>query len=147
MKSPRGPLTGRPIVFYDGVCGLCNRLNQFVLRRDRSGRFQFAALQSAFARETLSRYSRDPEDLDTLYLITDYGTPSERLFWKSRAALRVLREIGGVWGWTRILSILPTAVLNAGYDIIARLRYRLFGKSESCMIPRPEQRDRFIEFE
>lgn len=141
------PQTGRPIVFYDGVCGLCNRLNQFVLRRDRKARFQFAALQSAFARETLSRYGRDPEDLDTLYLVTDYGTSSERLFWKSRAALRVLRELGGAWSWTRVLSLLPTALLDLGYDIIARLRYRVFGKSESCVIPRPEQRDRFIEFE
>jgi len=141
------PQTGRPILFYDGVCGLCNRVNGFVLRRDRAGRFQFAALQSRFARETLSRHGRDPEDLDTLYLITDYGTPSERLRWKARAALHVLRELGGAWAWARTLSFLPTAFLDAGYDIIARIRYRVFGKSERCLVPAPEHRTRFIEFE
>ncbi len=141
------PEAGHLIIFYDGVCGLCNRLNRFVLRRDRAGRFRFAALQGAFAKETLSRYGRDLDDLDTLYLITDYGASSERLWWKARAALRILRELGVAGAWTRALSILPTAFLDAGYDIIARIRYRVFGKSERCVMPAPEHRARFIEFE
>ena len=95
------PSAGEAIIFYDGVCGLCNRLNQFVLARDSSAQFRFAALQSRFARETLARYGRNSEDLDTLYLLEDYGLPSERLRAKSDAALRVLDRMGGVWKLSR----------------------------------------------
>ena len=140
-------LSGHPILFYDGVCGLCNRLNRFVLTRDRSGRFRFAALQSRFANETLPRYGKDPEDLDTLYLITDYGTSSERLFWKARAVVRVLQELGGPWRLAGLLKILPTAALNAVYDAVAKRRYRIFGRSEKCLIPAAEHRSRFIELD
>ena len=77
-----------PVILYDGVCGLCNRLNQFVLKRDKQGRFRFAALQSEYAREVLKRHSFDASDLDTLYVLTDPGTPQERVRKMARAAAR-----------------------------------------------------------
>src|SRR4051812_47258847 len=96
------------ILFYDGVCGLCNRLNQFVLRRDRGDRFRFAALQSGLAREELGRPGKDPGDLDTVYLLTDDG----RLLDRARAILFILRELGGAWKLTAVFSIFPTVILN-----------------------------------
>jgi predicted DCC family thiol-disulfide oxidoreductase YuxK len=141
------PPAGETIIFYDGVCGLCNRLNQFVLARDSSAQFRFAALQSRFAHETLARHGRNSEDLDTLYLLEDYGLPSERLRAKSDAALRVLDRIGGVWTLSRMLAWLPRSLRDLGYDFIAKIRYRLFGKTESCRVPSVGQRSRFIEYE
>jgi predicted DCC family thiol-disulfide oxidoreductase YuxK len=144
----REPSTAtHPVILYDGVCGLCNRLNQFVLKRDKQGRFRFATLQSDYAREILLRHSADPADLDTLYVVTDLGGPNERARKMARAALFVLWTIGGAWRLFVIFGILPTFLLNLGYRLVAANRYRFFGKSEQCMIPDPKWRDRFIESE
>jgi predicted DCC family thiol-disulfide oxidoreductase YuxK len=134
-----------PIILYDGVCGLCNRLVQFVIKRDRRNRFHFAALQSAFAHDVLTRHGRDPRELDTLYVVIDHGEPSERLERKGRGALFILRQLGGIWSLSRVFSVLPTGLLDFGYDRVARVRYRLFGKSETCLLPAPEQRAKFID--
>ena len=96
VSDARGPADA-PIILYDGVCGLCNRFNRFVLARDPAGRFRFAALQSALAGQILARHGRDPRDLDTLYLVLGHGRPGERLLRKSDAALWILRELGGPW--------------------------------------------------
>ena len=136
---------GSPIILYDGVCGLCNRLNRFVLRRDREGRFRFASLQSGFAREVLKRHGRDPGDLDTFYLVLSSGETGEEVLEKGRAALEVLRMLGGVWKLPALFRFLPVSLLNAGYGFVARRRYRWFGKFDTCPIPEPRHRDRFIE--
>jgi predicted DCC family thiol-disulfide oxidoreductase YuxK len=140
---------GNPIIFFDGVCGLCDRLVQFVLRRDRRGTFHFAALQTGFAAATLRRFDRDPADLDTMYVLesrgTDHASDDARLLRKGRAILFVLRGLGGPW---RVLAaaagILPTAVLDFFYDRVAKTRYRLFGKRESCRLPSADERSRFV---
>ncbi|MFL5735256.1 MAG: thiol-disulfide oxidoreductase DCC family protein [Chloroflexia bacterium] len=137
--------TSRHLILYDGVCGFCNRLNQFVLTRDGSGRFLFASLQSPMSSEVLKKYRKSPEDLDTLYVLVDYGQESERLLSKARAALFILVEIGGTWRLASLLNLLPTLVLDAGYDLLARVRYRLFGKYATCLMPRPEYRERFLD--
>jgi predicted DCC family thiol-disulfide oxidoreductase YuxK len=134
-----------PILLYDGVCGLCNRMVQFVLHRDCRNQFRFASLQSPFAAELLERHGHDPTRLDTVVLVLDGGTPSERLLKKSRAALGVLRILGGPWSALCVLGVLPTVVLDLGYNFVARVRYRVFGKSESCRLPDPRYRERFIE--
>ena len=141
------PAVGETIVFYDGVCGLCNRLNRFVIARDSGESFRFSALQGPFARRILGLYGKDPEDLDTFYLLENYGLPSERLLAKSRAGLRVLDRIGGIWRLSRAIAWLPTAWLDAGYDLIAKTRYSIFGKTETCRIPPLEDRGRFVEYE
>lgn len=134
-----------PIILYDGVCGLCNRLVQFVLKRDRRDRFRFASLQSRFAAELLTRHGRDPQRLDSVYLVLDPGRPTERLLAKSRAVLAILRELGGPWSVLCVLGVLPTPILNLGYDAVARLRYRLFGRFESCLLPDSRFQSKFIE--
>lgn len=133
------------LVLYDGVCGLCNRLNQFILRRDLRDRFRFAALQSALGTEALRRHGRDARDLDTVYFIADYGGPGERLHTKARAVLLVLRTLGGVWRAARLLELLPSWLLEASYDFVASRRYQLFGRSESCFAPPPEYRSKFLD--
>lgn len=134
-----------PIVLYDGVCGLCNRLNQFLLKRDKHDRLRFASLQSNFAKELLRRHGRDPEDLDTVYLVLDHGTPSELVLNRSDAILKVLWILGGPWKLTAAARILPKFIRNPIYNLVATNRYRVFGRSETCMLPQPEDRAKFIE--
>jgi predicted DCC family thiol-disulfide oxidoreductase YuxK len=133
------------LVLYDGVCGLCNRLNQFILKRDRLDRFRFAALQSSVAGDLLRRYQRNPNDLDTVYVVADYGQPTERVLWKGRAVVFLLRALGGPWGCARIFDFLPTALLDALYTFVATHRYRWFGRSEQCRLPDPRHRSKFID--
>ena len=134
-----------PIILYDGVCGLCSRLCQFVLARDRGGRFRFATLQGAVARDILVRHGRDPRDLDTLYLVLAPGQPGERLLRKSDAALWIVRQLGGPWRLSGALRIVPRAIRDLGYDLVARTRYRLFGRYDTCQLPDPRPRARFLD--
>jgi predicted DCC family thiol-disulfide oxidoreductase YuxK len=146
MSGPNGQQsqTG-PIILYDGVCGLCNRLTRFVIKRDPHARFRFASLQSPFAAEVLARHGKDPRNLDTMYVVLDHGQPSERLLRKSRAGLFILAEIGGIWGVSRALALLPTPLLDLGYNLLARVRYRVFGKYETCPMPTAGTRQRFLD--
>lgn len=139
------PTEPPPILLYDGVCGLCNRFVQFVLRHDREGRFRFAPLQSGLADTILRRHGRDPAQLSTVVLVLEPDTPSERLLIKARAALYVLRTLGAAGRLLAPLAWLPTPVLDLGYDLVARNRYRVFGQSDQCMMPSPDQRARFLD--
>jgi predicted DCC family thiol-disulfide oxidoreductase YuxK len=134
-----------PIVLYDGVCGLCNRLVQFLLKHDSNDRFRFASLQSEFANGLLKRHGVDPRDLDTVYVVKDYGQPNESLLARSDAILHMLAELGGVWKLTGIGRVLPKSFRDAVYKIVARNRYRVFGKHESCMLPEPKHRAKFLD--
>ena len=133
------------IVLYDGVCGLCNRAVQFLLKKDRHDRLQFASLQSEFAAGLLKRHGLDPKGLDTVYAVLNYGKPNETLLAKGDAFLFFAKAIGGIWNVARVGRILPRPVRNWLYDFIARHRYQVFGKSESCMLPDPKQRHKFLE--
>jgi predicted DCC family thiol-disulfide oxidoreductase YuxK len=145
VSEPAGAAAAAPLILYDGVCGLCNRLTRFVLERDPAGRFRFAALQSPLAHEILIRHGRDPRDLDTLYLVLARGRPDERLLRKSDAALWILRALGGPWRAAGVLRLVPRAVRDLGYDLVARTRYRLFGRYDACPLPDPRHRVRFLD--
>jgi len=133
------------VILYDGVCGLCHRLVQFVLARDHRGAFRFAPLQGAFARAVLLRHGKDPDDLDTVYLVIDPDLPSERLLWAGRAVVAILRRLGGAWRLAGVLAVLPAGALDAAYRVISTRRYRWFGKLDQCALPAPELHERFIE--
>ncbi len=133
------------VVIYDGVCGLCNGLVRFVLPRDRDARFRFASLQGEFARDVLRRHGRDVRDLNTVYVLIEDSQHGERLLSKSKAVLHIFRQLGGIWALSAILAPCPARLLDAGYDLVASNRYRLFGKSETCPLPSPEWRERFID--
>ena len=135
-----------PVILYDGVCGLCNRLVQFVLKCDSRGQFRFASLQSKLAGSILQRHGVNPHDLDTMYLVSDYQQPTERLAARSDAAISILRQLGGLWGMVAaLLSVLPRGLRNRSYTLITRSRHRIFGKYESCMIPEEKHRHRFLD--
>ena len=139
------PPVGVAVLFYDGVCGLCNRFVRFVIRRDRAERIRFAALQSRFAREILPPHGKNPEDLDSLYLLLEARTASARVLDRGLAVTRVLRILPAPWRWLGTVgSLLPAALLDSLYDAIARRRYQVFGRSDRCELPSPEESSRFL---
>lgn len=130
----------RPVIVFDGVCNLCNALVDFVLRRDPRKTFLFASNQSAEGRDLLVRHGADPSDVTTLYLIED-----GRAFDRSTAALRIARRLRFPWNLAYGLIVVPRPVRDWFYKVVARNRYRLFGKSETCRLPTPEERERFLD--
>lgn len=129
----------QPILFFDGHCNLCNGTVQVVLENDRRGKLHFASLQSDLAKELLPRHGVDLAALDSLVLY-DQG----RVYLRSEAALRMARLMGGPFAAMYYLRIFPRFLRDWVYDIVARNRYRWFGKREDCMLPRPEWRTRFL---
>jgi predicted DCC family thiol-disulfide oxidoreductase YuxK len=141
-------MSGAALLLFDGRCGLCNRLVKFVLRRDKRDRFVFAPLQSPLAAEILARHGRDARDLDTLCVVLDRGAPGERVLVKGRAALHVLARLGAAWPLLAALGRpLPTRLLDLLYDFVARRRIRWFGRTETCLVPTPAQRAKFLTTE
>jgi predicted DCC family thiol-disulfide oxidoreductase YuxK len=135
-----------PIVLYDGVCALCNRFVEFVLARDAAGFFRFASLQSELARTTIRQHGGNPEELSSLVLIRDPLRPTERLLYKSDAALFVLKNLPGAWKHiAAAMSLFPAPLRNIVYDMVARKRYRTFGKYDVCPMPPPAVRERFLD--
>jgi predicted DCC family thiol-disulfide oxidoreductase YuxK len=140
-----------PIILYDGVCGLCNRLNQFVLRRDGEGIFRFASLQSPLAARILARHGASPQDLDTVYVVlnhdlTKQAQPDEGLLPRSDAVLFVLKRLGGIWKVLGFfVQLLPRFLRDWGYRVVARNRYRVFGRFETCTLPSARDRSKFID--
>jgi predicted DCC family thiol-disulfide oxidoreductase YuxK len=134
-----------PIVLYDGVCGLCNHLVQFLLKRDTHDRFRFASLQSEFANRLLQSHGLDPHDLDTVYVVRNHGQANETLLARSDAILYMLIELNGVWKLAGAGRVLPRTFCDAVYRMVARNRYRIFGKRESCLLPEPGQRAKFLD--
>lgn len=138
--------SANPIILYDGVCGLCNRLVQFLLKHDKRGRLRYASLQSDFAEKVLSRHGIDAKDLDTLHVVEHHDQPDERVWQRSDAILRAGRELGGVWSVLATLGrVVPRPLRDLFYRLVARNRYRVFGKYETCMLPDPNQRSRFLD--
>lgn len=136
---------GAHLVLYDGVCGLCSRLLQFLLKHDRRAVFTFASLQSPVGRTMIGRFGGDPNELASFHVLANYRAKDARLFSRSSAALFVAGELGWPWKMAVLMRILPTAILDHIYDFVARNRYRVFGRYEQCLTPRPEFRGRFVE--
>lgn len=128
------------VIFYDGVCGLCDRTVQFVLARDRAQRFRFAPLQSDFAAATLAAHGRAAADLDTVGVL-DGG----RLRIKSDAVITILCRLGGAWRLAALARMVPRRLRDRAYDFVARNRYRWFGRYDQCALPPAAVRDRFIQ--
>jgi len=133
------------IVLYDGVCGLCNRLNQFLLKRDHQDRLLFASLQSDLARKILDRHGADPSDLDTVYVVQNYEQSDERLLKRSDAILQAVGTLGGIWKISALGKIVPRPIRDMFYRLVATNRYRVFGKYDVCMMPEPKYRKKFLD--
>jgi len=137
--------TSQQVLLYDGVCGFCNKSVQMILQHDRRGTLRFAALQSAYGEAVKARHA-ELKDVDSVVLVERLpDTREERIFIRSDAALRIAAYLGGWWKGLLIFRLLPRAVRDFFYDTFARYRYRFFGKYDSCLVPSPEVRARFID--
>ncbi|MBK7627345.1 MAG: thiol-disulfide oxidoreductase DCC family protein [Bacteroidales bacterium] len=128
-----------PILLFDGVCNLCNRLVVFVIRRDKNARIRFASLQSEAGKSLLSAAGLNPETVDTVVYLTGGKT-----FLRSSAILNLLNDLGGGLRLFYSLIIIPSFIRDFIYNLVARSRYRIFGKRESCMVPPKDIENRFI---
>jgi predicted DCC family thiol-disulfide oxidoreductase YuxK len=128
------------IVLFDGVCALCNGFVQFVIARDPRGRFRFGALQSASARRVLELHDAPAPFPDTIALVED-----GRIFTRSTAALRIARHLTFPWPLAFALIVVPRALRDGIYALVAGHRYQWFGRRDHCMVPSPALRARFID--
>jgi predicted DCC family thiol-disulfide oxidoreductase YuxK len=128
-----------PVILFDGVCNLCNRSVQTVIRHDRHGVFKFASLQSNSGQQILQQYNIHDAELNSFVLVENGN-----LYLRSTAALRVAGQLQGPIRWLKIFLIVPAFIRDGVYALIARNRYKWFGKSESCMMPTPSIRARFL---
>lgn len=127
------------IILFDGVCNLCNSAINFIIKRDKNDVFKFAALQSEIGRELTSQYKIDTSKVDSIILID-----GKKDYDKSSAALHIAKNMSGAYPLLFGCMIFPKFIRNGVYDYIARNRYKWFGKQESCMIPTPELKAKFL---
>jgi len=126
------------LILFDGVCVLCSFWVRFVIDRDRAAQFHFAPVQSPIGAELAARLGIDPENPETNAVILD-----GRAYFKSDAALAVLSHLPR-WPWVRLLHIVPRPLRDWCYDCVAGSRYRLFGRTDRCMMPTPDITARFL---
>jgi predicted DCC family thiol-disulfide oxidoreductase YuxK len=132
--------TTKSIVLFDGVCNLCNGAVQFIINRDREGRFSFASLQSAVGQAQLRQFGLSTNAFDTFVLVE-----GGKAYTRSTAALRIARRLPGAWRLLYGLVIVPRPLRDWVYGLVARNRYRLFGRRDSCMMPTPELKAKFLD--
>lgn len=128
----------KQIIFFDGVCNLCNFFVDFVVKRDAEEKFQFAPIQGETGKRTLPEEARMSLRSVVLW---NQGQHFER----SDAALMILQQLGGLWGAMRVFWVVPRPLRDSLYGLIARYRYLLFGKRETCRLPTPAERARFLD--
>ena len=128
-----------PVILFDGVCNLCNGAVQFIIKHDRKNIFRFASLQSDAGQQLLKQFSLPQDQFNSFVLIEN-----EKAFTQSVAALRIAKKLSGAVRLLYGFIIVPPFIRNAVYRLIANNRYRWFGKKESCMIPTPELRQKFL---
>lgn len=128
-----------PVVLFDGVCNFCNGAVQFIIRHDPQAVFRFAAYQSAAGNELALRHGIDPQKLETFAVVV-----GDKAFVRSDAALVTAANLGGLWRLAAVFKLVPRFLRDAVYGVIAKNRYRWFGRQESCMMPDAGVRRRFL---
>jgi len=131
--------SGRPIIVFDSLCVLCSANARFVLRHDRKRHFRLASMQGEVGRALYARFGIDPDRPETLIVVI--GDEALR---DSDAVLAIWSELG--WPWKALASarLVPHALRDPVYRCVARHRYRVFGKRQTCWLPRPEDADRLL---
>lgn len=134
-----------PVVLFDGVCNLCNGWVSFVLDHERppapdAAPIRFASLQSPTGRALMEHHGLEPGSLDSVVLV-DGG----RAWTRSDAVVRLLPRLRAPWSWGAVLRVVPRVLRDLGYKLVARFRYRLFGRTETCRVPTPQTRARFLD--
>ncbi len=127
------------ILLFDGVCNLCNRAVRIVLRYDQPNKIMFCPLQSATGQGLLQHFDLDPETLESLVYIRN-----EKALIKSQAVIAVMTDMGGIWKMGKVLQLFPRTFGDYFYDVVAKSRYKWFGKQDKCMIPATNISNRFL---
>lgn len=128
-----------PVILFDGVCNLCNHSVQFVIKRDKEAKFSFASLQSETGKKILEQFHL-PSDKFNSFILYEDG----KIYTHSTGALRMLSQLKG-WKWTGALKYVPRFIRDGVYNLVAKNRYKWFGKKDECMVPTPELKSRFLE--
>jgi len=128
------------IVLFDGVCNLCSKSVQFILKRDKKNQFLFGSLQGAYGQEMLKKYQLPESEFNSFMLIE-----GDKLYTKSSGALRMLKHLGGWWRLLYVFIIVPKFIRDGIYNWVSKNRYKWYGKMNECWLPRPEWKARFLE--
>ena len=131
---------GKKVILFDGVCNVCDGFVQFILKRDKKAEYYFASLQSDIAKQLMEKHNVQVEELSTVVLIN-----GNQVYTHSDVPLVVAKSLGGIYPLFSIFKVLPKGFRNKIYDWVARNRYKLFGKKEACMLPKPEWHSRFLD--
>ena len=134
------PEVQHPVILFDGVCNLCSGSVQFIINRDPSGIFRFATLQSETGKNLVSKFDLPNDKPDAIILVEN-----SEYYLRSTAALRILQRLGSLWRLLYVFMLVPTPIRDYFYDIVARNRYKWFGKRAQCMIPSEDIKGRFLE--
>ena len=135
-------MENKKIILFDGVCNLCNSSVQFVIKRDKKDIFRYAALQSETGQALVKQRHIDTSKVDSIILIE----PGVAYYTKSDAALEIAQDLGGLWKLTAVFTWIPTSIRNSIYNLVAKNRYKWFGKQDACMIPTPELKAKFLDW-
>jgi len=130
----------KKIVLFDGVCNLCSNSVQFILKRDKKNQFLFGSIQGRTGQEYLAKFNLPATTLNSFMLVE-----GDTLYNRSTAALRMLKHLGGGWSLLYAFIIVPEFIRNAVYDLVAKNRYKWFGKKEECWVPTPALKAKFLE--
>jgi predicted DCC family thiol-disulfide oxidoreductase YuxK len=128
-----------PVILFDGICNFCSGMVNFIIRQDKHKKFRFAALQSEAGQKLLKEYKLPAEKFESFILI-DKG----KVYKSSTAGLRLYNQLPWYWKWTQLFWVFPAFIRNGVYNFIAKHRYKWFGKKDSCMVPGPDVRSRFL---
>ncbi|MRX65908.1 thiol-disulfide oxidoreductase DCC family protein [Maribacter luteus] len=131
----------KKIILFDGVCNLCNRTVQFVIKHDKKDEFRFATLQGEIGKQLVKERHIDTDTVDSIILIE----PGIAYYTKSTAALKIGASFGGAWKLLNVLDLIPSSLSDIVYDFVARNRYKWYGKKDACMIPTPELKAKFLD--
>ena len=131
----------KKIILFDGFCNLCDSAVQFIIKHDKKDVFRFVALQSNLGKEIIKYIGIDAKNIDSIILYQ----PGIAYYYKSEAALGIAKNLGGIFYFVKLFSILPTSFNNYIYDYVAKNRYRWYGKKDACLIPTEEIKAKFLE--
>lgn len=135
-------LANKKIVLFDGVCNLCTGTVTFIIKRDGKDKFRFASLQSEVGKQLMEERHIDPSSNNSIIVIE----PQVAYYVKSTAAIEIAKELGGLWPVLQVFSyICPEGIRDSIYEFIAKNRYKWFGKKDSCMIPTPALKSKFLD--
>jgi predicted DCC family thiol-disulfide oxidoreductase YuxK len=129
-----------PIILFDGICNLCNRSIQVIIKNDHKKLFRFASLQGKLGQEVLKKHQLSGDQLHSFILLE-----GDNIFTKSTGALRIFRELRGGWKLLYGFMIIPRFIRDAVYHFVSRNRYKWYGKRDECMVPTPELKERFLD--